>query len=564
MARDGAGTYSLPQAPFVSGTVISSTAVNSDFSDIATALTQSIARDGQTVPTANLPMGGYKHTNVANGTVRNDYAAVGQVQDGSFTWCGTAGGTANALTLTPSPAITAYAAGQEFRFVSSASANTGATTVVVSGLPGQALQLNGSALNPGDIAASRQYTIRYDGTNFQLVGVSSTIADGSITNVKLEAAIRPQLTITAGENLSIRDLIYQDIFNQRSGGADRWYQVDTDATSPVRISPRLGIALAAITSGNTGQAQVLPGRVPGYSGLTAGQPVFASSTAGVVTQTAPAIPSSGTQIATRLIGYAASTTEIDFAPEDDTIFTGRNSSVAVDGTITVQHWTDTGAREREQGAYIVQASSTSVVSGGTGTPAGDLTNAAGLASAFDGNTNKSAASSATKSGTAITGFIGKDWGAGTPKTITQAVYTGVNNGGILGVGATGTLTLRGSNSAPSFGSGTSLGSSGFTDSNSVAVTITASSPQSFRYAWVDVQSVSGSETDIYCAQLVFTESSGAARDEPLTIGGSIANSTATDRVNVRYDDGSGANADTRTTFINRTNATRDLAVEVIL
>ena len=96
------------------------------------------------------------------------------------------------------------------------------------------------------------------------------------------------------------------------------------------------------------------------------------------------------------------------------------------------------------------------------------------------------------------------------------------------------------------------------------MTITASSPQSFRYAWVDVQSVSGSETDIWCAQLVFTESSGAARDEPLTIGGGLANATATDRVNVRYDDGSGSNADTRTTFINRTNATRDLAVEVIL
>lgn len=185
MARDGAGTYSLPQAPFVSGTVISSTAVNSDFSDIATALTQSLAKDGQTVPTANLPMGGYKHTNVANGTARTDYAAAGQVQDGSFTWCGTAGGTANALTLTPSPAITAYAAGQEFRFLSSTNANTGAATVTVSGLTAQAIQLNGSALIAGDIAASRQYTIRYDGTNFQLVGVGGSVADGSITNAKL-------------------------------------------------------------------------------------------------------------------------------------------------------------------------------------------------------------------------------------------------------------------------------------------------------------------------------------------------------------------------------------------
>ena len=64
--------------------------------------------------------------------------------------------------------------------------------------------------------------------------------------------------------------------------------------------------------------------------------------------------------------------------------------------------------------------------------------------------------------------------------------------------------------------------------------------------------------------LAAVEVLASARDEPLTIGGSIANGTATDRVNVRYDDGSGANADTRTTFINRTGASRDMACEVML
>lgn len=182
MARNGSGVYSLPQAPFVSGTTISSTAVNSDFSDIATALTQSIASDGQTAITANLPMSGYAHTNVANSTARNMYAATGQVQDGSFTWCGTAGGTADALTLTPTPAITAYATGQKFRFKAGSGANTGATTVAISGLTTRAVQLNDAALAAGDIAANKYYEILYDGTAFQLQRVSGAAATSIATS----------------------------------------------------------------------------------------------------------------------------------------------------------------------------------------------------------------------------------------------------------------------------------------------------------------------------------------------------------------------------------------------
>ena len=56
MPRNGSGTYSLPQAPFVAGTVISSAAVNSDLSDIASALTGSLPRDGQAGMTGSLKL----------------------------------------------------------------------------------------------------------------------------------------------------------------------------------------------------------------------------------------------------------------------------------------------------------------------------------------------------------------------------------------------------------------------------------------------------------------------------------------------------------------------------
>jgi hypothetical protein len=66
------------------------------------------------------------------------------------------------------PAITAYAAGQTFQFISSASPNTGATTVAVSGLAAKAVQNSGSALTAGQIEASKLYEITYDGTAFQI------------------------------------------------------------------------------------------------------------------------------------------------------------------------------------------------------------------------------------------------------------------------------------------------------------------------------------------------------------------------------------------------------------
>jgi hypothetical protein len=67
-ARDGSGSYSLPQAAFVPGTTVESEKVNSNFSDIGAALTQSLSKDGQTTPTASLPMGGFKLTGLGAGT----------------------------------------------------------------------------------------------------------------------------------------------------------------------------------------------------------------------------------------------------------------------------------------------------------------------------------------------------------------------------------------------------------------------------------------------------------------------------------------------------------------
>ena len=72
MPRNGAGSATLAEPPFVFDTVISETAMNSDLSDIAAMLTASIANDGQTPIVANLPMSGFKHTGAAAGSGANN------------------------------------------------------------------------------------------------------------------------------------------------------------------------------------------------------------------------------------------------------------------------------------------------------------------------------------------------------------------------------------------------------------------------------------------------------------------------------------------------------------
>jgi hypothetical protein len=73
MSRNGSGTYSLPAGnPVVTNTTISSTWANTTLTDLATAMTGSIAADGQTTLTGNLQMNSNKLTGLAAGTTTGD------------------------------------------------------------------------------------------------------------------------------------------------------------------------------------------------------------------------------------------------------------------------------------------------------------------------------------------------------------------------------------------------------------------------------------------------------------------------------------------------------------
>lgn len=117
MSRNGAGLYTRAVSAYVYGMIIDQVVVNSEMDDIATALTASIAKDGQTTPTANLPMGGFKLTGLGAATTAGEairYEQVGtlvQAYDADLTtWAGiTPGANVAAFLATPTSANLAAA-----------------------------------------------------------------------------------------------------------------------------------------------------------------------------------------------------------------------------------------------------------------------------------------------------------------------------------------------------------------------------------------------------------------------------------------------------------------------
>ena len=194
MSFNGSGTYSPPASSFpeVADTLIDANRYDAVITDLAAGLSNTVCKDGQTTLTAHLPFNGFKATNMAMGTARTDSTTLANIQDGTGVYVATVAGTVDAITLGPSPAIGAYAAGQTFRFVA-VGANTGAVTLSVSGLTAKALTKNGTtALVAGDVVAGNMIEVSYDGTRFIL----GTLGGSLVATVA--AQLIPATTVVQG------------------------------------------------------------------------------------------------------------------------------------------------------------------------------------------------------------------------------------------------------------------------------------------------------------------------------------------------------------------------------
>lgn len=160
--------------------------MDNDTNDIAAGLSNCVTRDGQSTILADIPMGGYKFTDVGNAVNGNEFATLSQVQKGDYNWA-VAGGTADALTVTNAVPVLAYEDAM-LQYVRATAANATTTpTIAVDGLPAVTVVKNGNqALIAGDIAgAGHELILRYNSISnkFELMNpkVLSPILASNVT-----------------------------------------------------------------------------------------------------------------------------------------------------------------------------------------------------------------------------------------------------------------------------------------------------------------------------------------------------------------------------------------------
>jgi hypothetical protein len=191
MARNGSGTYNRAVSPYTAGTTITAATVNSEMEDIATALTGSMARDGQSPATANIPMGGFRLTGLGNAISNTDAAPLGQVvAKAGDTMTGAFGFAVGTAAL---PGV--FVAGDTNTGLFQPSADTLAVTVGgtevarfgANGLQSAAPWVDLASATTTDLGAQTSTNLRITGTT-TITGFG-TVASGTVRNLRFADAL---------------------------------------------------------------------------------------------------------------------------------------------------------------------------------------------------------------------------------------------------------------------------------------------------------------------------------------------------------------------------------------
>lgn len=201
MPRNGAGVYSVytPGNPVVAGTTIDPTVQNNTVNDIATALTNSLCRNGEAVPTANLPMGNFKFTGLLAGSATGDSIAYGQAA--VFTGITS---TSDTTTYKGQTATTAGQAGMmvansggtrklELWFFDSAAPTTYGVTA------GNVVINSAAGTNGINFSVSDTYSVRFDNSLNVLIGGLAAAGTTAAKTIQIANGTAPTANIVGGQ-----------------------------------------------------------------------------------------------------------------------------------------------------------------------------------------------------------------------------------------------------------------------------------------------------------------------------------------------------------------------------
>lgn len=201
MPRDNTGGYSLPPGYLATpGDNILASQHNLPLEDLASEMSASIPRSGAAPMVGPLTLAGLP--------TENNHAASKQYVDSSISnsvspilggmQATSVGGTADAITLGFTPAITAYTTSQRFRWVATGANTVANPTININGLGARTLvKLNGLPLVPGDIpGAGFIAEAVWNGTNMVLLN-PAVISDNVITATSVGGTVNAiVLTLT--------------------------------------------------------------------------------------------------------------------------------------------------------------------------------------------------------------------------------------------------------------------------------------------------------------------------------------------------------------------------------
>jgi len=299
MSYNGSGVFNINTAgqPVVTGTVISSTAFNALTADLATGLTTALTKDGQTTPTANIPMGGFKVTGIAAATTTGDALSYGRAATVSTL-------TNSALTSGRVP----YASTAGL-LVDSANLTFNGTTLTANTIG--AFTLSGTVAGGGN-----QINNVIIGTSTPLAGSFTTInASTSITNAGLTSG---RVTFAGASGL------LTDSANLLYSGTDLTVYGLTVGRGAGAVSTNTAFGVSALQGITSGASNVAIGYQAGYT--------TQNGTVVAVGYRAAYSTTSGTSIAIGSNAVYANTTQNDIigiGPSALQLATGASSSIAI-------------------------------------------------------------------------------------------------------------------------------------------------------------------------------------------------------------------------------------------